>query len=583
MRKRQSGKKLLIRLYCIMIAVTLLCFGVCGAYSLASVRQELRYCNEAALDVFFQGLQFIAEDLENFNELLYGKDSLFGLLEMQNISIEQRSAAEMNLRQLCRSRTTACTGIYLFQRGDGFRYYSLGNSFLGGNVITAQTVQALADVRAYWEGQDSAAMQRWVLYGEDGKALLMHAVQRGSLYACAMIDLNAYVRTRLTDAAGAGIAYAFFDENRVLTETDYVRETGLTLDDIRQADGGSRRVHGGYLVLHTRVSEELNVGLCGMISLRGVWANLRIYSALLAGTLFVIGAIFWAIYALMNRMLIYPLDRISAASRRLASGANEIERQSEPILELDAIQEALSGLVEQKVSLERETLSQAYQKEHALLQYYQLQTRSHFFLNCLKSIYNMASRGELEKTLRVITLFSNHLRYVFHDSLSLMPVRAELAEVEDYFHIIEFERSDHILLTKEIDPELLDFPVPPLIIQTFLENFNKHNALSDRILRFTIRLDRVEMDGQRYVRLRLSDNGVGFDREALRTMEQQDGVFSQYHVGIQNLRRRMDILYQNRYRIAFYNNPGGGACSVIYLPCDETAAQRENGGKEESA
>jgi len=40
-------------------------------------------------------------------------------------------------------------------------------------------------------------------------------------------------------------------------------------------------------------------------------------------------------------------------------------------------------------------------------------------------------------------------------------------------------------------------------------------------------------------------------------------------VGIQNLCRRMDILYKGRYRIAFFNNPTGGASSVIYLPIEE--------------
>lgn len=568
MKHRQSGKKLIVRLFCVMIAATLLCFVVCGVYSLRSVQKELRYCNEAALDVFFQGLQFIAEDLEDFGELIYEKSSLFSMLDLQSISIEQRSAAEMSLRQLCRSRTTACTAIYLFQRGDGFRFYSVGEAFLGNNVLTADTVRTMAAVRTFWESQESDSLQRWVLFDSDSAAVLMHAVQRGSLCACVMIDLNAYIRTHQTDAGGSGIAYAFYNEDRVLTETDYVRDAGLTLTDLQQANGDTRHVRGGYLVLHSRVSDELNIGLCGMISLTGVWANLRLYSALLVGTLLMISVIFLAIYNLMNRMLIYPLDRISAASRQVAAGSAEIELQPESIQELDAIQNALKGLVEQKVSLERESINQAYQKEHAMLQYYQLQTRSHFFLNCLKSIYNMTARGEQEKTQRVVSLFSNHLRYVFHDGLSLIPIRAELDEVNDYFHIIELERSDHILLTQEVDPELMDFPVPPLVIQTFLENFNKHNAQGERILRFSIRIDRVEMEEQPYVRIRLSDNGVGYEKDALKDMGRRDELFSQYHVGIQNLLRRLDILYQKRQQIAFYNNPGGGACSVLYLPCE---------------
>ena len=178
MKHRQSGKKLIVRLFCVMIAATLLCFVVCGVYSLRSVQKELRYCNEAALDVFFQGLQFIAEDLEDFGELIYEKSSLFSMLDLQSISIEQRSAAEMSLRQLCRSRTTACTAIYLFQRGDGFRFYSVGEAFLGNNVLTADTVKTMAAVRTFWESQESDSLQRWVLFDSDSAAVEIPITQK---------------------------------------------------------------------------------------------------------------------------------------------------------------------------------------------------------------------------------------------------------------------------------------------------------------------------------------------------------------------------------------------------------------------
>ena len=222
-----------------------------------------------------------------------------------------------------------------------------------------------------------------------------------------------------------------------------------------------------------------------------------------------------------------------------------------------------------QATLERDNISQAYEKEHALLQYYQLQTRSHFVLNCLKSIYNLSAKGEMEKTLQIITLFSNHMRYVFHDSLSLVTVRAELDEVNDYFRIIQSERSDAIVLNQNVDQELLDFKIPPLTIQTFLENFNKFNAPSSKILRFSIRIDKVEMDDRFYVRLRLSDNGVGYSEEALTKIQVPDKVFERYHIGTQNLCRRLDLLYKDKYQIAFFNNPGGGASSVIYLPLED--------------
>ena len=77
------------------------------------------------------------------------------------------------------------------------------------------------------------------------------------------------------------------------------------------------------------------------------------------------------------------------------------------------------------------------------------------------------------------------------------------------------------------------------------------------------------MDDRFYVRLRLSDNGVGYSEEALTKIQVPDKVFERYHIGTQNLCRRLDLLYKDKYQIAFFNNPGGGASSVIYLPLED--------------
>lgn len=560
--RTRTGKQLLIRLFIVMAAVTFLCFAVCGVYSLSNTQRELAYCNEAALDVFCTALEYMAQDLESFNQSLFTSGVAFDLLGVQeNVPAEQLLLTEMNMRQLSRNRTTAATGIYLFQEKGGYNAYTFGSAFMGG---FARNVGIMGSIRAYWLNEEPEAFQRWTLYEENGQELLLYASRRNDLFSCVMIDLNAYTQSYQTSADGS-IAYTFFDHEAVLTNAQAVAEAGLSLEDLRADNGPVMRLRRS-VILHTRDLPRFGLSLGSMTSISGVWASFRIYIVMLGAALLLMGGIFLFIYRYVRRMLIYPLDEISEASRRMAAGATDIEPKEEPVQELGAIHDALRNLVEQKVTLERHRVSEAQEKEHALLQYYQLQTRSHFFLNCLKSIFNMVSRGERETTLRIITLFSNHLRYVFRDSLSLVPVRAELAEVEDYFHIIELERSDHILLVKNIDPQLMDYPIPPLVIQTFLENFNKHNAQSSRILRFSIQIDRVTMEERDYVRLRLSDNGVGYDKEALKAMGAGTEVFPQFHVGIQNLCRRMDILYHGQHQVAFYNNPGGGACSVIYLP-----------------
>ena len=74
------------------------------------------------------------------------------------------------------------------------------------------------------------------------------------------------------------------------------------------------------------------------------------------------------------------------------------------------------------------------------------------------------------------------------------------------------------------------------------------------------------MEEKPYIRLRLSDNGVGYGKEMLKKLSEVDEQFEQHHVGISNLRRRMTLIYQNDFQMAFFNLPDGGACSLIYLP-----------------
>ena len=98
---------------------------------------------------------------------------------------------------------------------------------------------------------------------------------------------------------------------------------------------------------------------------------------------------------------------------------------------LDNPEATLADLMEQKVALDLEKQQEAFEKDHAKLQYYQLQTRSHFMANCLKSLYAMLISRQYEKMQMMIIAFSNHLRYIFNDTLKLVPLKAEMEALPD--------------------------------------------------------------------------------------------------------------------------------------------------------
>ncbi len=565
MVKMRSAKKSMIKYFLTLLVVTLLCLISYSVYSIWMYEQQLIFSNQAALDVYSNNLIYTLEDMTSFNQDVYSTDTDFMLLadKADDLSDKDKILPEYNLRKLIRNRVPQTGAIFIFNETRSEFFYGFGSEFLGG-TLTRPIMDFMNEIRQHWMDASQSDLMRWQAYSSDDIVLLMNAYRLHDMYVCSILDLNAFISRHMKGIDS--IEYAFFTKDRILTNTDYVAQEGITLEMIQSAE--ANLVNNFYIgnLVQSDYYPMFGIGLSGIMSLQGIWSYSRISVVLFLIAVIVICAMYFVIYAFINRIMIFPLNQITLASQQLAGSGEVIRQEHENLLEFYTIRDALNRLVEQKVQLEQENTSKTQEKEHALLQYYQLQTRSHFFLNCLKSLYNMSEKGEMDKIKMMILAFSNHLRYVFHDNLLLVTLKSELDEAQDYYRIIQMDRARPLLLNLEVDQSLMDCLVPPLVVQTFLENSYKYNTDSRKFLRFNVQIDRIELDDKPYVRLRLRDNGTGYSNEVLKMLSEPDEQFEQYHVGISNLKKRMGLIYQNDFQVAFFNAPGGGACSLIYIP-----------------
>ena len=574
-KRSRSAKKSLIKYLLILLFITLLCLVSYGLYSVWMYEQQLIFSNQAALDVYSNSLIYELQDMTSFNQSVYSSDTDFRLLanKADTLTDDQKILPQFNLRKLMNNRVPNAGAIFLFNKSRSEFFYSFGPDFMGG-IFNRQMMQYMSQICEQWLESNQSDMMRWTAFSDDGTVFLMNAYRLQNLYICSILDLNAFISAH-TEGVDS-IEYVFFTKNQILTNADYIEEQGITLEMIQNADATLvKNFYVGYII-QSDYYPAFGIGLSGIMSLQGIWSYSRITFILFLIISVVVIGLFLLIYAFISRILIYPLDQITNASRQLSGATDVVKTDQENLVEFSTIRDALDRLVEQKVQLEQDNLNKTQETEHALLQYYQLQTRSHFFLNCLKSLYHMSERGEIEKIRLMILAFSNHLRYVFHDNLLLVTLKSELDEAQDYYQIIQMDRAHPLLLDLQVDPALLDCRVPPLVVQTFLENSYKYNSDSKKFLRFGVQIDQIDMEERPYIRLRLSDNGAGYSNEVLKKLSEPDEQFEQYHIGISNLKRRMSLIYQNDYQIAFFNAPNGGACSLIYLPM-----QNEQRGEED--
>ena len=98
----------------------------------------------------------------------------------------------------------------------------------------------------------------------------------------------------------------------------------------------------------------------------------------------------------------------------------------------------------------------------------------HFIFNALNSIRALVDEDP-HRARTAITELSNILRSsMYAEKLETTSLQKELGIVKDYLALEHIRFEDRLQIEYDIDDETLDLPVPPMMLQTLVENAIKH-------------------------------------------------------------------------------------------------------------
>jgi sensor histidine kinase YesM len=118
----------------------------------------------------------------------------------------------------------------------------------------------------------------------------------------------------------------------------------------------------------------------------------------------------------------------------------------------------------------------------------------HFIFNSLNSIRALVDENP-ERARRAITELSNILRSSMQaDKAETVALEKELMIVKDYLALENMRFEDRLRIEYEIDEDTLDQQVPPMMLQTLVENAIKH-GISKQINGGVVRVSSVFKDG----------------------------------------------------------------------------------------
>jgi two-component system, LytTR family, sensor kinase len=175
----------------------------------------------------------------------------------------------------------------------------------------------------------------------------------------------------------------------------------------------------------------------------------------------------------------------------------------------------------------------------------------HFIFNALNSIRALVDENPT-RARTAITELSNILRSSMHaEKLETVPLHRELDIVNDYLALEQMRFEERLQVSYEIDEDTLDQPVPPMMLQTLVENAIKH-GISKQINGGSITIkslftkDHHEICVVNSGQLTGNTNGDGF--------------------GLKSTQDRLNLLYQDKASFHIRNIDGNMVESKIIMP-----------------
>lgn len=167
-------------------------------------------------------------------------------------------------------------------------------------------------------------------------------------------------------------------------------------------------------------------------------------------------------------------------------------------------------------------------KNESELQNLKNQLNPHFMFNAMNSIRALIDE-EPSLAKKSVTQLSNLLRNTLKTGIKeKIQLQYELTIVNDYIALEKIRFEERLNWEEDIDSNLLNFELPPLLLQTLVENAVKHG------------ISKLEEGGKICLKAYLKGNFVVF--EVINNGIYDPG-YSSSGIGLENTKKRLQILY----------------------------------------
>jgi two-component system LytT family sensor kinase len=194
----------------------------------------------------------------------------------------------------------------------------------------------------------------------------------------------------------------------------------------------------------------------------------------------------------------------------------------------------------QKSSNELNSLRTELGRSDASLSFLQSQINPHFLFNALNTLYGTALQENAERTGEGIQKLGDMMRFMLHENVQdKISLTRDVDYLENYISLqkLRTSRSSAIVIETQIDEQLNNFQIAPMLLIPFVENAFKHG---------------ISLQHPSHIKITLQtrDNTLYFDvHNSIHLKPDNDPEKLKSGIGLVNVKQRLALLYPGKHEL----------------------------------
>lgn len=575
-KKRSLKQRILVQAMVILVCSMTISTVVSYIYFKQVVRNQKIAEEQTKLRQVSGQIEYMLEDIQNFARSIVVDESIQKELENKypDTEFERIKKGDTISRRLA-----FYNGLRLFVGGSflveasGEAYGSVLSSqpdYLRKKLETEQIMEYLSHPEWTFSnpyaGIDSWEGWTMVCYRTKIMDKYTFGAPQGTLYL--EINLKHFLEQVENYGMEYDSVYLLGNDDRVLYgKNEEGRISTLLAENPDCMEEGNHRMKEGYLLCEQ--VEGTGWELVTLISNRYLWQQSK-YVLEFFFLSFAI-SIFAIMFTLSRQIenITRPLTRLSRQMELTSVDKLTCQETVHTGDEIQTLYECYNEMVEEIQRGIDQKMKYEKQKREMEYDIMLSQINPHYLYNVLNTVVYLSAAGRSKDVVRV----ANSLIFSLQETLRLgdgsmeTTVEKELELTSCYLDIQRYRYPDMFETETIYEKSVLSYKVPKTIIQPLVENALLHGILQTEG-KGKIRVELKEEENSLWISVR--DDGIGISDEMLNAfLEKKEIVYEKNgrrHIGISNVRDRIEYLYGDPYGMWLRKLPEGGTEAVLRLP-----------------